>query len=119
LTRCHAAEANFQLIHVIAFTSRQRQVPSRRFSIFAPGYGAGVDSKSSGQESARPNLDNRDESKEKAGQPWANPGCSRPVGRFSVTALFPACNEEVHLPTTLAALHGQIAFAKLWPRRRR
>jgi cellulose synthase/poly-beta-1,6-N-acetylglucosamine synthase-like glycosyltransferase len=31
----------------------------------------------------------------------------RPAGPFSVTALIPACNEEVHLPTTLAALSGQ------------
>ena len=32
---------------------------------------------------------------------------NRPVGRLSVVALIPACNEEVHLPTTLAALYGQ------------
>jgi len=31
----------------------------------------------------------------------------RPAGQFLVTALIPACNEEVHLPTTLAALYGQ------------
>jgi cellulose synthase/poly-beta-1,6-N-acetylglucosamine synthase-like glycosyltransferase len=31
----------------------------------------------------------------------------RPAGRFSVTALIPARNEEVHLPTTLSALYGQ------------
>jgi cellulose synthase/poly-beta-1,6-N-acetylglucosamine synthase-like glycosyltransferase len=31
----------------------------------------------------------------------------RPVGRFSVTVLIPACNEEVHLPVTLSALYGQ------------
>jgi cellulose synthase/poly-beta-1,6-N-acetylglucosamine synthase-like glycosyltransferase len=31
----------------------------------------------------------------------------RPTGRFSVTALIPACNEEVHLPATLTALCGQ------------
>lgn len=32
---------------------------------------------------------------------------NRSVERLSVTALIPACNEEVHLPTTLAALYGQ------------
>ena len=32
---------------------------------------------------------------------------SRPAGRLSVVALIPACNEEVNLPTTLAALYGQ------------
>jgi cellulose synthase/poly-beta-1,6-N-acetylglucosamine synthase-like glycosyltransferase len=31
----------------------------------------------------------------------------RPAGRFLVTALIPACNEEVHLPATLSALYGQ------------
>jgi cellulose synthase/poly-beta-1,6-N-acetylglucosamine synthase-like glycosyltransferase len=31
----------------------------------------------------------------------------RPAGRLSVTALIPACNEEIHLPTTLAALYNQ------------
>ena len=42
-----------------------------------------------------------------SGQPLGSAPSGRSAGRLSVTALIPACNEEVDLPTTLAALQRQ------------
>jgi cellulose synthase/poly-beta-1,6-N-acetylglucosamine synthase-like glycosyltransferase len=57
---------------------------------------------------ARRVTDSAAEPRQAARRPLRSEATShRPAGLLSVTALIPACNEEVHLPVTLAALYGQ------------